>query len=236
LIADLLLANRFLLKNAENTLNKKSNTEREGMSKEKSRHAEPLLRDPPGRRGEGGALRTTRPVLLPYGTAAAILRGRVVQSVVWERTREELEAVLAETSPGAEEVEPGECSAGRLLQAYSEGRRIPTWAVAAIPLEWALASGFQRRVWKETSKVPYGKTVTYGELAARCGSRKAARAVGAALSKNPWPVIVPCHRVVGAGGRMVGFGKGIAAKRILLAFEEKCLGEAAGCIIKRQNE
>jgi methylated-DNA-[protein]-cysteine S-methyltransferase len=205
------------------------------MSKEKRRPREPLQADPNDRQGEGSAFRTTRPILLPYGAASAVLREGLVQSVEWERSREKLEAFLAETLPGAKEIDPAGCSAGRFLLAYSEGRQIPAGAVAAIPLDWALAGGFQRMVLKELAKVPFGETITYGELAARCGRGEAARAVGAALARNPWPVIVPCHRVVGAGGRMVGFGKGIAAKRTLLAFEKRCLDEAAGCIIKRRN-
>ena len=235
LIADLLLANRSLLGDIEITVNKKFNTEREEMSKEKQRPRESFQADPKDRQRKGNALRITRPVLLPHGAASAVLREGTVQSVEWERSREVLEAVLAETLPGAIEIDPAECSAGRFLQAYSDGRKIPTGVVAAIPLDWSLASGFQRTVLKELAKVPYGETITYGELAARCGRGEAARAVGAALARNPWPVILPCHRVVGAGGRMVGFGKGVAAKRTLLAFEERCLDETAGCIKKRQN-
>ena len=87
------------------------------MSKEKRRSREPLRADPNDRQGEGSAFRTTRPVLLPYGAASAVLREGVVQSVEWERSREELEAVLAETFPGAEEIDPAGCSAGRFLLA-----------------------------------------------------------------------------------------------------------------------
>jgi len=205
------------------------------MSKEKSRPEGTLPADPEGRTGQGNALRKTRPVLLPFGAASVVLRKEVVLSVEWERSRDELESVLAERFPGVKEIDPAECRAGRFLQAYSDGRQIPNGVVASIPLDWALASGFQRLVLKELAKVAYGKTVTYGELAARCGRGKAARAVGAALGRNPWPVILPCHRVVGAGGRLVGFGKGIAAKRTLLSFEERCVGEAAACVKKRQN-
>jgi methylated-DNA-[protein]-cysteine S-methyltransferase len=89
-------------------------------------------------------------------------------------------------------------------------------------------------VLNELAGIPYGKTITYGALAARAGRGKAARAVGAAVSRNPWPVIVPCHRVVGAGGKMVGFGKGLDAKRILLASEEKTLAADMECPRKRQ--
>lgn len=205
------------------------------MSKEKKRDREPGRRNPPGQTGKGGEIRRTRPVPLPYGVASAVLREGVLQSVEWEGSRDELEAVLSEAFPGAIEIDPGECSAGRLLLAYSEGRWIPAKDVTAVPVDWDRVRGFQRMVLQELAKVPYGRTITYGDLAARSGRRKAGRAVGAALSRNPWPVIVPCHRVVGAGGRMVGFGKGIAAKKILLTFEEKNLADATECLGKRQN-
>jgi methylated-DNA-[protein]-cysteine S-methyltransferase len=84
-----------------------------------------------------------------------------------------------------------------------------------------MAAGFHGRVLQETAKIPYGRTVTYGELAGMAGSPGAARAAGAALARNPWPVIIPCHRVVGAGGTLVGFGKGLPAKEALLKFEER---------------
>ena len=196
------------------------------MSKEKNRrgHASAKeLRRSSGQIGRGRDLLRTRAVLLPYGVASAVLLDGVLQSVEWESSRKRLEAALAEKFPGASEIDPGECAAGRLLQEYSGGRRVPAEAVAAIPVAWDRAGGFRRIVLRELAKVPYGKTVTYGELAARTGRERAARAVGAALARNPWPVILPCHRVVGAGGRMVGFGKGIHAKKILLSFEEKNL-------------
>jgi methylated-DNA-[protein]-cysteine S-methyltransferase len=126
------------------------------------------------------------------------------------------------------------CGAGLVLQAYSEGRPVAPETLAAIPVEWDRGRGFQCTVLKELAGIPCGKTITYGALAARSGRGKAARAVGAAVSRNPWPVIVPCHRVVGAGGKMVGFGKGIAAKRILLASEEKNLAADMECPRKRQ--
>ncbi|MGA6992534.1 MAG: methylated-DNA--[protein]-cysteine S-methyltransferase [Candidatus Deferrimicrobiaceae bacterium] len=208
------------------------------MSKEKNRRGDASAGDSrrsSGRSGRGGHLLRTRAVPLPYGVASAVLRDGILQSVEWESSRKRLEAALAEKFPGASEIDPGECAAGRLLQAYSGGRRVPAEAVAAIPVAWDRARGFQRIVLRELAKVPYGKTVTYGELAARAGRERAARAVGAALARNLWPVILPCHRVVGAGGRMVGFGKGIHAKRILLSFEERNLDVATGCPRNRQN-
>ncbi|EEI90260.1 6-O-methylguanine DNA methyltransferase, DNA binding domain protein [Sphingobacterium spiritivorum ATCC 33300] len=80
---------------------------------------------------------------------------------------------------------------------------------------------FQKKVWKALLNVPFGKTITYGGLAKILGDIKAVRAVGGALNKNPVAIIVPCHRIVGATGKMVGFAGGIANKTILLNLENK---------------
>jgi methylated-DNA-[protein]-cysteine S-methyltransferase len=80
-------------------------------------------------------------------------------------------------------------------------------------------SDFERAVWREMSKIPYGEMRTYGEVAAAVGDPGAARAVGVACNRNPIPVIVPCHRIVGAGGKLVGFGGGLPRKRQLLELE-----------------
>lgn len=84
---------------------------------------------------------------------------------------------------------------------------------------------FQRRIWDELTRIPYGQTVTYGELAARVGRPGAARAVGQANARNPVPVVVPCHRVLASGGGIGGYvgewgeGESIARKRWLLGHE-----------------
>ncbi|AZM56584.1 cysteine methyltransferase [Streptomyces sp. WAC 01529] len=78
---------------------------------------------------------------------------------------------------------------------------------------------FQRTVWDELRRIPYGETRTYGELAEILGKPGASRAVGLANGKNPIGVIVPCHRVVGANGSLTGYGGGLARKQQLLAFE-----------------
>ncbi len=78
---------------------------------------------------------------------------------------------------------------------------------------------FQRLVWDALRDVPYGTTTTYGALARRIGRPKASRAVGLANGHNPLPIVVPCHRVIGADGSLTGFGGGLAAKRLLLDLE-----------------
>lgn len=79
---------------------------------------------------------------------------------------------------------------------------------------------FQLRVWAELARIPFGATITYGELARRIGSPNACRAVGTANGRNQLPIVVPCHRVVATGG-LGGFGGGLAAKRILLDLERR---------------
>ena len=80
-------------------------------------------------------------------------------------------------------------------------------------------TAFQRRVWELLRAIPYGATSSYSELARRLGDSRATRAVGAANGKNPIPIIVPCHRVVGARGELTGFGGGLDRKRWLLEHE-----------------
>ncbi len=88
-----------------------------------------------------------------------------------------------------------------------------------VPLDMSGATDFLRRVWQVTRRIPRGQTRTYGEIARQVGAPGAARAVGQAMARNPWPVIVPCHRVVGHDGRLTGFGGGLAMKQRLLEME-----------------
>jgi methylated-DNA-[protein]-cysteine S-methyltransferase len=78
---------------------------------------------------------------------------------------------------------------------------------------------FERRVWSALTEIPYGETLSYGELARRLGQPSAARAVGLANGRNPISVIVPCHRVIGANGTLTGYGGGLERKRMLLELE-----------------
>lgn len=81
------------------------------------------------------------------------------------------------------------------------------------------ASAFDRTVWRTLRAVPAGRTVTYGELARRSGYTGSARAVGGAMARNPIPIVIPCHRVIGTGGSITGFGLGLWRKRWLLDHE-----------------
>jgi methylated-DNA-[protein]-cysteine S-methyltransferase len=104
--------------------------------------------------------------------------------------------------------------ARRQLEAYFAGEL----QEFDLPLAPA-GSEFQLSVWRELAKIPYGETISYGELATRVGDPTKARAVGAANGRNPLPVIVPCHRVIGADGSLTGFGGGLDRKRRLLELE-----------------
>lgn len=100
------------------------------------------------------------------------------------------------------------------LAEYFAGRR------RTFDLELAAdGTDFQRAVWRELRRIPYGTTISYAELARRVGKPKAVRAVGAANGHNPIPIVVPCHRVIGADGSLTGFGGGLASKRALLRLE-----------------
>ena len=82
---------------------------------------------------------------------------------------------------------------------------------------------FQQKVWRELCAIPYGETISYGELARRIGNPNASRAVGLANGSNPIPIIIPCHRVIGSNGKLTGYGGGLPIKEKLLALERRQL-------------
>lgn len=101
------------------------------------------------------------------------------------------------------------------LRRYARGQPVPF----PDALDFAAATPFQRAVWQATRQIPYGQTRSYGWLAARVGKPRAARAVGQAMAANPWPLIVPCHRVVSSNGSLGGYGGGLDMKERLLILE-----------------
>ena len=103
----------------------------------------------------------------------------------------------------------------RQLDEYFERRRHEF----DLDVDLRLTADFSRRVLEELAKVPYGETTTYGELAARAARPRAARAVGMVMNRNPLPIVLPCHRVVGANGKLVGYGGGLDRKEQLLRLE-----------------
>lgn len=124
---------------------------------------------------------------------------------------------LLEERHGAAQPDEGELAdlKARLL-AYFRGEAV---SFDDQRLDTRMGTEFQQRVWRATQAIPRGQTRTYGELARLVGSAGAARAVGQAMARNPWPIVVPCHRVLGHGGRLTGFGGGLEMKRRLLLLE-----------------
>ncbi|MBN1153202.1 MAG: methylated-DNA--[protein]-cysteine S-methyltransferase [Dehalococcoidia bacterium] len=106
------------------------------------------------------------------------------------------------------------------IQAYIEGDAVEFPDVIDRS-EW---TPFRERVWNATMQIPYGQTRSYGWVAATVSQPRACRATGQALHRNPVPLIVPCHRVVGADGRLTGFGAGLELKQKLLSLEQDSAG------------
>jgi methylated-DNA-[protein]-cysteine S-methyltransferase len=104
----------------------------------------------------------------------------------------------------------------RQLEEYFEGKR----ARFDIPLD-VTGTAFQMAVWSELQRIPYGETRSYGEIAARIGKPRAARAVGMANHDNPIAVVIPCHRVVGRDGSLTGYAGGLHLKEELLSLEQR---------------
>jgi methylated-DNA-[protein]-cysteine S-methyltransferase len=103
----------------------------------------------------------------------------------------------------------------RELNEYFQGSRTRF----ELPLDLRVAAEFRLRVMNELARVPYGSVTTYGALAAKAGRPAAARAVGTIMNRNPVPIVLPCHRVVGASGSLVGYGGGLERKEQLLRLE-----------------
>lgn len=133
-------------------------------------------------------------------------------------------AVVQALDPDADPDEDPQAFEGlrRQLAEYFTGRR-ETFDVALDPH----GSAFQQAVWKQLRAIPYGRLRTYGEVARTIGRPKATRAVGQAAGQNPLPILIPCHRVVGRDGGLVGFAGGLTVKARLLRLEGHTLGDGS---------
>lgn len=120
----------------------------------------------------------------------------------------------------------GECASGNPdvltqkavneLKCYFDG----TLTEFTFPIELS-GTDFQKRVWKILTEIPYGKTVSYGDIAEKIGGKRYSRAVGGAVNKNPVLIAIPCHRVIGTDGSLTGFACGISVKKYLLVLEKE---------------
>jgi len=152
----------------------------------------------------------------PYGPLTLVATDGVLSGLymVQQRHRPD-EETFGEPDPGSF----GETS--RQLDAYFAGEL----KEFDLPMRPA-GTPFQRSVWERLRKIPYGETRTYGELAEELGNANASRAVGLANGKNPIGIIIPCHRVIGSTGSLVGYGGGLDRKQRLLAFESAAPDDA----------
>jgi methylated-DNA-[protein]-cysteine S-methyltransferase len=151
------------------------------------------------------------------------MRWSVIDSPIGDLSLAVDDVGLCRLRMGAAEVEPGIVHDKVLLRAHEELKAYFAGELTefSVPLSVPGGSEFERAVWNQLRRIPYGEMQTYGEVAKVVGDAGAARAVGVACNRNPIAVIVPCHRVVGAGGKMVGFGGGIPRKRHLLELEAR---------------
>jgi methylated-DNA-[protein]-cysteine S-methyltransferase len=124
----------------------------------------------------------------------------------------------ATVDPAWQESSAGFDETIRQLKGYFAGTR-KEFTVPLAPE----GTDFQRQVWKSLCDIPYGDTLSYGELARRIGNPNASRAVGLANGSNPIPIIIPCHRVIGSNGKLTGYGGGLPIKEKLLALERQQL-------------
>lgn len=143
----------------------------------------------------------------PVGRLRAVSDADALVRITWIPALDRLDAGMKADAVSRETV--------RQLDAYFRGGL----TCFDLPIRFLGGSEFERSVWEAMRDIPYGETWTYGMLADRVGG--VARAVGGACGRNPIPVVVPCHRVVGASGRLVGFsgGEGVESKRLLLDME-----------------
>jgi len=150
--------------------------------------------------------------LLVAATARGLIR---IAYNARESTDSALEELARRISPRVLEAPGALDEVRRELDEYFEGKRTHF----DLPIDWRLHDGFGRRVLRATARIPYGKLLTYKEVAAKAGSPRGYRAAGNALGSNRVPIVVPCHRVVATGGKMGGYTGGLERKEYLLGLE-----------------
>lgn len=160
----------------------------------------------------------------PVGRLVAVRTGAGLAMLSYEDHHGGLDAVLdavaADLTPRLVEAPVRLDDVRRQLEEYFDGRRTSF----DVPLDWTLTTPFTQRILQATCEVPFGATATYAAMAAAAGNPKASRAAGRALGSNPIPIIVPCHRIVGSGGRLTGYTGGLDRKIRLLRLEGLVLG------------
>jgi methylated-DNA-[protein]-cysteine S-methyltransferase len=156
----------------------------------------------------------------PFGTMLLSGNDEVLHHVLLPNATESAQPGLDDEREGR----PGAVAeTERQMKEYFGGERLGF----ELPLD-PCGTAFQRSVWFALGEIPYGETTTYGQIAAKVGKPTAFRAVGATNGRNPLPLVLPCHRVIGSNGKLVGFGGGLELKGQLLAHERAVLASRAG--------
>ena len=158
----------------------------------------------------------------PVGTLKLITSDKGLAAILWDND----DPRRVRLGPLVEDVEhPILIETERQLRDYFAGRR----KTFDLPLDF-VGTDFQKRVWQALLTIPFGETRSYGEIARQLGCPTAARAVGAANGKNPISIIAPCHRVIGATGKLTGFAGGLAVKERLLGIESRRATDVASLL------
>ena len=157
-------------------------------------------------------MQSTTSIITPFGRFRLTADAQGLCEVAFPQDQPPLNSRLVEENPAHALL----IEAGKQLLAYCQG------ALTTFDLPLSLAgTPFQLEVWRLLRTIPYGHTMSYGELARQLGNRHLARAVGGAAHANPVAIIVPCHRLIGADGSLTGFGGGLSMKQTLLDLEAK---------------
>jgi methylated-DNA-[protein]-cysteine S-methyltransferase len=147
----------------------------------------------------------------PVGTLKLVAGDRGLAAIVWA----DEDPARVRLGPATEDrAHPLLCEAERQLTEYFRGER----RSFSLKLDFT-GTGFQKKVWRELLRIPYGRTQSYSAIARRLGNAGASRAVGAANGRNPIAIVAPCHRLIGTSGALRGYAGGLAAKRRLLELE-----------------
>jgi methylated-DNA-[protein]-cysteine S-methyltransferase len=149
----------------------------------------------------------------PLGVLKLVASERGLAAILWEKDDPQRVRLWA---PMENETHPVLVETARQLAAYFAGEL----ESFSLPLDFA-GTPFQQKVWAALLTIPFGETRSYGEIAAQIGQPAAGRAVGAASGRNPLSIIAPCHRVIGANGKLTGFAGGLETKAFLLRLESR---------------
>jgi methylated-DNA-[protein]-cysteine S-methyltransferase len=149
----------------------------------------------------------------PCGSLYLVASDKGLRAIHWQKQPSPIVKTLDSAKPAHKILKTTTVQ----LKEYFAGRRKDF----DLPFDLDWGTSFQRSVWKELSRIPFGRTVSYKDIAKRIHNPKAVRAVGSANGRNPFSIIVPCHRVIAADGSIGGYGGGLPAKRVLLGLENK---------------